>query len=179
MQGGCRLCLGAGPVEGADTLACPRGDDTQAPPTTGRQKLWFLFLFKFLSLRKLPRRGGRGQLLSRGAEGQDWLPSKSRSCPDPGAATPPSPEPPAGRCQETGTETGPSCPRTGSSRREGMRTGPEEGTEEQGRQRETKRRETDAERPRGPGLAPTHCRVGGSQFWAPSGSVPTQEQTPR
>lgn len=60
-----------------------------------------------------------------------------------------------------------------------MRTGSREGErEEQGGQRETQRRETDTELG-GPEVAPTHCGVRGSQFWAPSGSVPTQDQTPR
>lgn len=48
--------------------ACPWKEDTQAPPATSHQKLWFLFVFKFLSLRKLPRMGN-GELLPKGAEG--------------------------------------------------------------------------------------------------------------
>lgn len=48
--------------------ACPWREDTQAPPATSHQKLWVLFVFKFLSLRKLLRTGN-GELLPKGAEG--------------------------------------------------------------------------------------------------------------
>lgn len=54
---------------GAAAPSCmPWREDTQAPPATSHQKLWVLFVFKFLSLRKLLGTGN-GELLPKGAEG--------------------------------------------------------------------------------------------------------------
>lgn len=148
----------------------PRREDTQPPPATSHQKLWFLLVFKFLSLRKLPRTGN-GELLPRGAEGLGLASgsndSNSRQRP-----------------RSQGAETPASSRATGrnDARREGpdrpvpphcglWNLIPQDGAQGGGeRSREHRERNTEM---RG------HGRRGGarpfrgeSQFWAPSGPLP-------
>lgn len=171
---------------GPDTPACPWREDTQAPPTTRRQKLWFLLVFKSV-LEEAAQKGKQGAA-SQGSRGvgagslekgcQVQMPTTCNAQ-SKEAETPQAPQPLAGTTLGGGDRNGPLL-----TPQEGQHEG---GTPRLGGEREARRternpertRETEGQRQRETGVALTHFggeRVSSGPHGVP---CPSQEETPR